>query len=74
MIRTNPKSFIPIVKENMALIKDNAIWPPGGSGKCLNEGAKSYKEAITALEKQKAIPPMTVPEGLLKSVTKFTAN
>ena len=58
----------------MALIKNNAIWPPGCSGKGLKECDKSYKEAITALEKQKDIPPMTVPEGLLKSVTKFVAN
>jgi hypothetical protein len=51
MIRTNPKSFIPIVKENLALINNGAIWPPGGSGKCLKEGDKAYKDAISALEK-----------------------
>jgi hypothetical protein len=54
MIRTNPKSFIPIVKENMACVKNKAYWPVGGgSGVCLNEGEAAFKDAIACLEKQK---------------------
>jgi len=71
MIRTNPKSFIPVVKEYMAFIKGDALWVPGASGVCLKEGAGAYEDAISALEKQQDMPPVTVPEGLLKSVTAF---
>jgi len=45
MIRTNPKSFIPIVKEYMECIsKDGkALFPPGGfSGICLKEGKGAF--------------------------------
>ena len=51
-IRTNPKSYIPILRTIIGYFKKDEIHKPGQIAVQTSEGSKLYLETITFLEKQ----------------------
>ena len=63
-IRTNPKSYIPILEEQIKLFKENVLYRPNEIPIQTNEGPEAYKEAIKFLETQKPLPELKVDNSL----------
>ena len=54
--RTDPKSYVPIIEEELKYMKNGVIRKPGQSvGLQTHEGDKAYKEAISYLNSAKAV-------------------
>lgn len=67
-IRTNPKSYIPILEKYISYIKNNTLYIPGAPcGIILQEGKSAYTEAINFLKSAKAVGKLTLNEALCKS-------
>ena len=49
-LRTNPKSFIPMLQKQLTYFRGNTIWTPGvACGLTTQEGPSAWHEAINAL-------------------------
>jgi len=58
-VRSNPKSFIPLLEERLTLFKGNVWKKPGKTGIVTQEGTAVVKECIEYLKKANSLPPMT---------------
>lgn len=61
ILRKNPKSYIPLIESQMNLIKKNNILKQKDSNLQIQtlEGKAAYEEAISFLQKQKPVSPLT---------------
>jgi hypothetical protein len=66
-IRSNPKSYIPVLEEQIKLFKDNVLYRPNEIPIQTNEGPEAYREAIRFLETQKPLNELRVDESLCKA-------
>ena len=59
-LRNNPKSYIPLIEEEMKSLKKNNILKRKNSNLQIQtmEGKEAYKDAISFLEHQKSLPPL----------------
>ena len=68
LVRTNPKSYVPILEKHIKLFTGNIINKPGAEyGVETQEGANAYKECIEFLKKQKAVGAMAFDTSLSKA-------
>ena len=60
-LRKNPKSYIPLIESQMNLIKNKNILKQKDSNLQIQtlEGKAAYEEAISFLQKQKPVSPLT---------------
>jgi len=63
-MRTNPKSFIPILKEMLTRFSGNIYKKPGEINLLTNEGPSAVHECINFLEKTEAVPELEWQEGM----------
>lgn len=66
-IRVDPKSYIPLVRNQMKLLSDKILKRPDEIPIETNEGAAAYEEAIEFLKKQRPIESLTYDERLAKA-------
>ncbi len=66
-IRSNPKSYIPILEEQIKLFKENVLYRPNEIPIQTNEGPAAYEEAMKFLETQKPLNELQVDESLTKA-------
>ena len=48
-VRSNPQSFIPVLKAKLGKFKGNILWSPGMVGLMTDEGEAAIHEAIKFL-------------------------
>lgn len=63
-LRTNPKSFIPWIEEEIGRMDGIAILQEDGVWRTTSEGRGSYEEAIKALKEQGEMEPFSWNDGL----------
>jgi uncharacterized protein YkwD len=68
-IRTNPKSYIQILEEQIKYIRDGILYKPNDTPIQTNEGITAYDEAIKFLQKQEPLPELIYDENLTKAAT-----
>jgi hypothetical protein len=66
-IRTNPKSYIPVLQEQIKLFKDNVLYRPNEIPIQTNEGPEAYHEAISFLEEKAPVGELTLDENLSRA-------
>ncbi len=64
LARTNPKAYAQLLREYRKLIRGNYLERPGEITILLNEGVKAVDEAIAFLERQAALPALSLSRGL----------
>lgn len=68
MVRSNPKSYIPILEKQIKLFKGNVMYKPGSDvGIETTEGKSAYQECIEFLKKQKALGKLTYDAELSRA-------
>eukprot|EP00344_Euplotes_crassus_P005966 CAMPEP_0197002582 /NCGR_PEP_ID=MMETSP1380-20130617/7049_1 /TAXON_ID=5936 /ORGANISM="Euplotes crassus, Strain CT5" /LENGTH=304 /DNA_ID=CAMNT_0042420771 /DNA_START=64 /DNA_END=975 /DNA_ORIENTATION=+ len=63
-MRTDPKSFIPVLEERLGNMKGKTLVRKGKPDLMTKEGAKAIKEAISFLKKQKALGKLKLSKEL----------
>ncbi len=66
-VRSDPQSYIQLVKNQMKFLKGNFLQLPGEVPVYTFEGKKAYEEAIAYLTKRKPIDTLTFDENLSKA-------
>lgn len=67
-IRTNPKSYIPLLEKVIKYFKGNVIYKPGeNTGYITHEGKSAYEECIRFLKIQKSMGEVIYDEELSKA-------
>ncbi len=67
LARTTPKAYAQLLREYRKLIRGNYLERPGEITIVLNEGAKAVDEAIAFLERQAAVPALSLSRGLTRA-------
>ena len=71
-IRTNPKSYIPILEEYLKWFDGNILDKPGSEiGIETQEGAFAYHEAINFLKSQRPISELKYDEEIAKASQEY---
>jgi len=63
-IRSNPKSYIAILEEQIKLFKENVLYRPNEIPIQTNEGPEAFREAIKFLNTQKPLDELKVDDNL----------
>jgi hypothetical protein len=63
-VRQNPKVLIPLLEEDLKYFQGKSIWAPGQPGMATEEGPPSWKEAISFIQQQPALPALEWNDGL----------
>jgi len=63
-IRTNPKSYIQILEDQIKLFKENVLYRPNEIPIQTNEGPEAYKEAIEFLKQQQPLGELKLDNNL----------
>ena len=64
LARTDPKGYAKLLREYRSLIHNGVYEKPGEIGVELQEGTRAVDDAITFLERQKALPALAPSKGL----------